>query len=238
VYDRLAEVLVAQTPVDLGRRLVLDLGAGTGAAGRSVRTAGGTPVATDVSWGMLRADPAGSAGRAVVGDARRLPLATGALGGVVAAFSLNHLDDPATAFREAARVCRPGSPVLAAAYAADDHHPVKEAVEQALTEVGWAAAPWYREVRVAAVPLLATTDGMLAAARAGGVDGEVRHVVVDLSHLSPADLVSWRLGMAQTAPFLAGLSPTVQTSVRRRALELLGDPPPLRRSIITFAGTV
>jgi SAM-dependent methyltransferase len=220
--------------VSLAGRRVLDVGAGTGAAARSIRAAGGHPVAVDVSLGMLRAN-ATSAGRAVVADARRLPVPTGAVDGVVAAFSFNHLPNPAAGFREAARVCRPGSPILAAAYAADDHHPVRAAAEQALVEAGWVVDPWYADLRTRAVPLLATADGMLAAAHTAGLAGRVAEVTVDLPDLTPADLVAWRLGMAQSAPFLATLTPAARARVHTRAQHLLGPTPPrLRRSTIVF----
>jgi SAM-dependent methyltransferase len=238
VYDRLAQVLVAASPVPLTGRRVLDVGAGTGAAARAIVIAGGRPVAVDLSLGMLRADPT-SAGRAVVGDARRLAVRTAAVDGLVAAFSFNHLHDPAAGFREARRVCGPGSPVLVAAYAADDHHPVKAAAEQALVEAGWTPEPWYDDLRVHALPRLATVDGMRAAARSGGLDGRTEQLVVPFPELSPADLVTWRLGMAPTAPFLAGLAPAARTDVRTRALDLLGPtPPPLHRTIVVFAGSV
>jgi SAM-dependent methyltransferase len=235
VYDRLAEVLVAASPVPLAGRRVLDIGAGTGAAARSILAAGGRPFAVDVAHGMLRAN-ATSAGRAVVADARRLPVRTGAVEGAVAAFSFNHLPDPAAGFREAARVCRAGSPILAAAYAADDHHPVKAAADQALVESGWVAEPWYADLRTNAVPLLATAGGMQAAAHVGGLrGGHADEVTVDLPGLTPADMVAWRLGMAQSAPFLATLAATVRARVEARAVALLGAaPPPLRRSIVVF----
>lgn len=234
VYDRLAEVLVAASPVPLAGRRVLDVGAGTGAAARSIRAAGGRPVAVDVSLGMLRAN-ATSAGRAVVADARRLPVPTGAVAGVVAAFSFNHLPDPAAGFREAARVCRPGSPILAAAYAADDHHPVKAAADQAMAEAGWVVDPWYTELRARAVPLLATADGMLTAARTAGLAPRAGEVTVDLPDLTPDDLVTWRLGMAQSAPFLATLAPDARIRIHARARHLLGPTPPrLQRSIVVL----
>jgi SAM-dependent methyltransferase len=237
VYDRLAQVLVAASPVPLAGRQVLDVGAGTGAAARAIVAAGGRPVAVDVSLGMLRANTT-TVGRAVVGDARRLAVRTGAVDGLVAAFSFNHLRDPATGFREARRVCRPGSPVLVAAYAADDHHPVKAAAEQAMVEAGWAPEPWYDDLRAHALPRLATVDGLRAAAGSGGLDGHAEGLVVAFPELSPGDLVAWRLGMAPTAPFLAGLAPAARARVRARALALLGaTPPPLQRSIVVFTGS-
>src|SRR5690606_25178536 len=80
VYDRLAEVLVAASPVPLVGRRILDVGAGTGAAARSIQAAGGHTVAVDMSPGMLRANVT-SAGRAVVADAQQLPVPSGVVDG-------------------------------------------------------------------------------------------------------------------------------------------------------------
>jgi ubiquinone/menaquinone biosynthesis C-methylase UbiE len=236
VYDRLARVLVGRSPVALAGRIVLDVGAGTGAACRSIRAAGATPLAVDISAGMLRADPAGR-GLAVVSDATRLAVATSSVDGLVAAFCFNHLDDPSQGFREAGRVCRPGSPVLVAAYASDDTHPAKDAVERALVEEGWVAEPWYETLRTAVVAQLATPAGMAGAAGAAGLVGGTDRLSVDLTDLGPDDLVTWRLGMASVAPFLARLDPAAQRRLRYRARHLLGDDPPaLRRSVVVFAG--
>lgn len=236
VYDHLAGLLVARSPVPLSGRVLLDVGAGTGAAGRHVDVAGGRTVAVDLSFGMLRANPAGP-GLAVVSQATQLAIAGGSVDGVVASFSFNHLPDPAAGLREADRVCRPGSPVLVSAYAADDHHPVKDAAEQALVEAGWAAEGWYDQLRRAAIPLLATPEGMADAAREAGLDGGAEQLQVEIPGLSADDLVTWRLGLAQAASFLADLDPATRQAVRRRARRLLGDhPPPLRRSIVVFAG--
>jgi ubiquinone/menaquinone biosynthesis C-methylase UbiE len=233
VYDRLAGVLVGRSPVPLAGRLVLDVGAGTGAAGRHLLAIGARPVAVDLSAGMLRANPAG-VGLAVVADAARLAVATGAVDGVVAAFSLNHLPRPVAGLREAVRVCRPGSPVLVAAYAADDHHPVKGAVELALVGAGWSPEPWYDQVRRSAMPQLATPEGMTAAARRAGLSGQAERLELSFPDLTPGDLVAWRMGMAQASTFLAGLDPAGRQAIRARALALLGTPPPLRRAIVVL----
>jgi hypothetical protein len=52
---------------------------------------------------------------------------------------------------------------------------------------------------------------------------------VRLPDLGPRDLVRWRLGMAQCAPFVATHD---ARRIEARALELLGDAPPLVRSVI------
>ena len=102
---------------------------------------------------------------AVAADALALPLRTDAFDVVVAAFSINHLVDPAAGLREASRVTRPDGAILASAYAHDDAHPAKQAVEEAARALGWAPPAWYEAIRAEAVPQLATAEGMEAAAR-------------------------------------------------------------------------
>jgi ubiquinone/menaquinone biosynthesis C-methylase UbiE len=234
IYNRLAEVLVGVVPVPLAGRTVLDVGAGTGAATRAVTRAGGRAVASDVAFGML---VAGRRERppAVQADAVRLPFATGGCGGVVAAFSLNHVPDPATALAECARACSSGSPLVASSYAADDGHPAKDAVTAALADHGYRPEPWSVALHRDVVPLLADPDRCRAVARRAGLEATVHALRVPFPELGPDDLVTWRLGMAQHAPFLAALTPDQRRSVRRRALALLGDPPPLVRSILVIS---
>jgi SAM-dependent methyltransferase len=213
---------------------VLDVGAGTGAASRAIRAAGGRPLGVDRAFGML---VKGRRGRppAVVGDALALPVGDGAVGGVVAAFSFNHLQAPEAGFAQAARVTIPGGPIVASIYAEDDDHPVKAAVDQAALEAGWELPAWYAEVREAAGQL-ARPGRLAAAAAAGGVLGEVRPLAVDFGSLPVRDLLAWRLGLAQVAPFVARLAPDRRAALERRAVELLGDPPPLVRRALVFTG--
>ena len=146
IYARLAELLVAASPVSLTERLVCDVGAGTGVASRAAAAAGAAVIATDIAPGMLTVDRSDRP-PAVVADATSLPFADAAFGGVVAAYCYNHLDDPAAGFREARRVTAAGGVVLASAYADDDAHPVKAATEQALREIGWTAPEFHLELR-------------------------------------------------------------------------------------------
>lgn len=237
VYDRMAEVVVERCPVDLSGGVVLDLGAGTGAASRVIGAAGGIPVAADPAVGMLEAGRTTGA-PPVAADAVALPFAAGVMRAVVAAFSLNHVPDAAAALREAARVTASGGAVVASAYAADDDHPAKTAVDQAAAELGWRPAPWYAAVRHESAPRLATVEAAAAVVRDAGVghDPSVEHLVVAVDGLTPDELLAWRMGLAQTAPFLAGLDPGRRRTFEARARELLGDdPPPLRRSIIVLS---
>lgn len=235
VYDRLAERLIAISPVPLNGRTILDVGAGTGAATRALRAVGARSVAVDLAAGMLRAigpvlPPS------IVADARSLPLRSGQLDGVVAAFSFNHVPDPERALAEATRVVRAGSPVLVSAYAADDHHPVKTAVDTAAMELGWTPAPWLTELRVSSIPILATIEGARAVAKTAGL-GQADVMAIDVAYpdLDVDDLVGWRCGMAQIAPFVARLEPAQRADLRERAKELLGSAPVLIRHMIVLS---
>lgn len=228
IYARLATALVAWSPVSLAGRLVLDVGAGTGVAGRAVRSAGGRVVAVDLAAGMVRAG--GVPG--VVGDAGRLPVRSGSVGAVVAAFCVNHLESPAAGLREAARVTRRGGAVLASSYGTEAGHPVRDAVDAALAEAGYTEPRWYRQMKAGPVAALSTGPGMAAAASEAGLDVEVAEIEVAFPELGAADLVAWRLGLAHTAPFVAALPGPARQALTARALELTGDPPVLRRRMV------
>ena len=238
VYQRLADLLVGASPVPLAGQLVVDVGAGTGAASRAISRAGGRPIALDLAAGMLAVDRA-TRPPAVVADARRLPLATGSCTAVVAAFSFNHVPDPARALVDAARVVGPGGVVLASAYATQDTHPVKAAVDRAATEAGWAPDPWIQDVKARSIPVLASVEGARAVCASAGLLADVRQVDVPFPELDPDDLVTWRLGMAQVAPFVATLPAPDRARLHDRALELLGPDPELlvRRMIVLTVTT-
>jgi len=236
VYDRLAEHLVAACPGEVGGRRVLDVGAGTGAASRAAIAAGAAHVvASDLAGGMLVHD-AGSRPPAVRGDARFLPFPEATFGAVVAAFCLNHLVEPAEGLAEAARVLAPGGGMVASAYADDDTHPVKASVEAACAAAGWVPGGWYEDLRRDAMPGLATVARAGSAARSAGLhESEVTHQQVPFPDLAPIDLVHWRLGMAQVAPFVAALRPQAREALLADALDRLGpSPPPLVRSMIVI----
>lgn len=238
IYDRLADEFVARCPTSLAGALVLDVGAGTGAATRAVQRVGASAVAVDVAFGMLEAGAYWSA-PPVAGDAVALPFADGAFDAVIAAFSLNHLADPVAALRETARVVRGGGAVLAAAYAADDTHPVKAAVETAAAARGWTAPDWYREMQRDAVPRLATVERAAgAAADAGLLGAAVEQVLVPFPDLDTPDLVAWRFGMPHLAPFVQHLSTRERAVLAADAAARLGDSPVLVRSVIFLTALV
>ncbi|HEX2698764.1 MAG TPA: methyltransferase domain-containing protein [Acidimicrobiales bacterium] len=235
IYDRLAEVLVAGSPVPLDGARVLDVGAGTGAATRAVIAAGARAVvAVDAAYGML-AHQAVERPPAAVGDLNALPFVDRAFDAAVAAFSLNHLAEPSVGLREMARVTRRGGPLLAASYGVDDAHPVKACVEAALAAHGWTPDPWYLTMRARATAALATVAHGRAAAAGAGLEASVEVIDVPVSGLDPRQLVAWRLGLAQHAPYVAGLPTAERRVLEADAVRRLGDrPPTLVRSVLVL----
>jgi SAM-dependent methyltransferase len=238
IYDMLAREQLASAHVPLAGAVVLDLGAGTGAASRAAADAGARSIiAVDLAAGMLMVDRRRRP-PAVIGDALELPFADAAFDVVVAAFSLNHVDDPVAALREASRVTRRGGWVLSSSYADDDTHPVKQVVDDVARRWGWEPAGWHHWLRSHAMPRLATADrAAAAAADAGLTDVVIEARSVTFAELGPAELVGWRLGMAQFAGFVSALDPESRSALEEQAIVALGsDPPTLRRSVLFLAG--
>jgi ubiquinone/menaquinone biosynthesis C-methylase UbiE len=232
IYGTLADLLVASSPIDLSGRRVLDLGSGTGAASRPAVAAGADVVAVDAALGMLQFERA-SRPPGVVGDALALPLRPASLDAVVAAFSLNHLDEPAAAVREVARVIRDEGVLLASVYANDDDHPVKRAAEQATAEWGWQPPEWYPRVKRSMAAWGTVTDATEAIEQGGLRAESVERREIAFPDLGPDALVGWRLGMAQFAGFVETLDDQQRRAVGVRCRELLGDnPDPLVRRVI------
>ncbi len=86
--------------------LVLDVAAGTGDFTRELARVGHRPVATDLSFGMLRAGR-GMPER-VQADAAHLPFATGSFDGITCGYALRNFTDLGATLAEMARVLRPG----------------------------------------------------------------------------------------------------------------------------------
>jgi SAM-dependent methyltransferase len=87
-------------------RLTVDVGCGEGRVSRDLRALGHRVLAVDLSLAMSRATATHPADPvpAVVADAARLPLATGAADCAVAFMSLHDIDHLAAAIREIARI--------------------------------------------------------------------------------------------------------------------------------------
>jgi SAM-dependent methyltransferase len=225
VYGPLADALLARAP-ELAGRLVLDVGAGTGAVSRRLVAAGANAVAVDASWPML-AHQASSRPPAVVGDISRLPLVDHAVDGAAAAMVLNHLADPVPALVELRRVVRRGGFIVASVFSTAHPPAAKSAIDGALATAGWEPPHWYRFFK-SVEGRLGSAANMRRAARSGGlehidvVEGPVATGVTD-----PRDIVRYRLSQPQRALFMAGLSePTRRRVVEEcvAAVAELGEP--------------
>ena len=139
VYAPLARALLAASGVPAAGLRVLDLGAGTGAAGRAALAAGAASVVSaDLAPGMLR--QCAAAAHPVLADAAALPFRDGCFDLVLAAFCLNHLGDGAAALGEARRV---GGRLAASFFAPGWAHPAKAAVAAVLRRFGYRPPAWY-----------------------------------------------------------------------------------------------
>jgi SAM-dependent methyltransferase len=231
VYARLAQSLVDAAPVSLDRARVLDLGAGTGVAGRAALAAGAAlVVAVDNAAGMLRR---GGSMRPVLADACALPFTPDSFDVVVAAFSLGHVTDPLRALRETRRV---GGALLVSAFEAGWTHPAKVAVDEALTAFGFRPPAWYVALKHDIEPLVDDPGNLGALARSAGYgDVSVRTVSVATGLETPAQLAGWRLGMAHVAPFVQALRPSERVAARRAAESALAGAPPLVVAMVVLA---
>lgn len=223
VYRPIAAALVATSPHRLGRRTVLDAGAGTGAASAALQRCGASVVAVDLSSAML-AWQASTRPPCAVADIRALPLAVRSVDDVVAAFVLNHLADPVAGLAEIARVTRRGGAILAAVFANDSRSGARDRIDAAARAAGWQAPGWYREMKAATAPILGTAAAMASAARAAGlanVHAEERPV--DVGVTEPAQLVRYRLGHPAFAGWLDAIGPGRAATVAARAESAVGE---------------
>ena len=129
----------------------------------------------------------------------------GAVDLVLAAFSLSHLPSIAAGLAEIRRV---GGSVAASSFARQWTHPAKTAADEALRAFGYVPPAWYASLKDEGEPQAADA-ALLAdlAAAAGFRDARSRTITVPTGLSTPAELASWRLGMAHVAPFVRALDP-------------------------------
>ena len=234
IYAQLANALVGCSPVPLSNARVLDLGAGTGVASRAAVANGASRVvALDYAAAMLPREEKEVA--PVVGDGCALPFGNRAFHLVMAAFSLSHFVDPLEALTEVRRV---SGAVLASTFVADWTHPAKDAVEKLLIAFGYQPPAWYQRLKQEGEVAVNTPAKLARLARAAGFDnGTVHTISVATGVDSPADLVGWRLGMAQVAPFVASLETADRAALQRAAEAAVADVPPLVVEMLALAAT-
>jgi SAM-dependent methyltransferase len=234
MYAQLARELVASAPVPLTGCRVLDLGAGTGVAARAALAAGARlVVAADLAVGMLRRG--GGALHPVAADAAALPFRDGSFDLVLAAFCLNHLGSVTVGLAESRRA---GRAIAASAFAPGWSHPAKAAVEEALRPFGYRPPAWYVRFKRETEPQ-AGDPALLAghAAAAGFSDVRLRMVAVPTGLSTPAQLASWRLGMAHVAPFLGSLDPPHRAAAQRAAERAVAGAEPLVVSMVVLTAS-
>lgn len=236
-YGPMADALLASAP-DVSDRVVLDLGAGTGAVSRRLVAAGARAVAVDASWSMLAHD-ASSRPPGVVGDIGHLPLRDDAVDGAAAAFVLNHVADPVAALVEMRRVVRPGGFVVASVFSVADRPPAKAAVDGALAAAGWEPPEWYRFLKSVDAQL-GSVATMRAAAEAAGLDHvDVVERRVATGVTDPRAIVRYRLSQPHLAGFVAGLDPaTRQRVIDECVAAVAATGEPLDPGVVLLAASV
>jgi ubiquinone/menaquinone biosynthesis C-methylase UbiE len=213
VYGPMAAALVGHSPIDLAGRLVLDVGAGTGAGSRALEMAGARPVAMDLAHSMLAHDRAHRP-PAVVGDLFAPPFRPGGLGGVMAPFVINHVDEPAAAFWALARCIEPGGVLLASTFAESDRPPLKDAIDGVVLRHGCVLPEEYVWVRERSAPLTGSAAAMAEVASAAGLDDiDVVERAVDTGVSAPAQLVAYRFALPHVTRFLASVDDETRAAI-------------------------
>jgi SAM-dependent methyltransferase len=218
-YLPLARHLVDRCPLPLRDALVLDAGAGTGAATTVLRERGAIVVAADLQRSMLDRLPATPAmpvmpAMPVVASLNQMPFRSGSFDVATAAFVLNHLADPAVGLAELRRVVRPGGCVLASSFSIR-RAAAKDTVDATAAAFGWEPPPWYLALQARAATVGTVTQLADAARQAGLVEVHVTNTQIDVGLDDPALFARYRLGMPQLAGFVRELEP----SRRRELLE-------------------
>lgn len=190
---------------------VLDVASGPGHLAAGAARRGAWPIAVERSAAMVRAFVAAQPGLPVVrADGTALPIADRSFDAAVAAFYLNHLDDPSAGVRELCRVTRVGGTVAVAAWRDPGSPHLNSFVADAVARAGGD--------RVLPAP-----DHPLPVSRAGlaGLFGDTGLLDVDTRP------VSGTLAVRDSTELLDGLA---RGTVRTAAL-LAGQPEAVRRRV-------
>ena len=218
LYDELARMIVEPLAGELAGHLVLDVGAGTGALSRALRTVGATPLALDVSAEML-ARARGAASLAVIGDMLALPFLDSAFDAALAGFAISHVEAPELALAEMRRVVAPGGLVVAAVFGASPPSAAKEAIEEVAAGFGFRRPEWYVTFKTVTEPRSNTPDLLRGCAEAAGLTQIAILDLVAAGLDAPQEIVECRLGMAHLAPFVESLPAPRRAAFLASAIE-------------------
>jgi SAM-dependent methyltransferase len=168
---------------------VLDVAAGRGAFGRAFADV----VAVDIAAGQLAGNPAAAR---VLADAARLPFRDDAFAVVGSAFGINHVEDPAGAVREMARV----APVVGVSTWLRPERPYapKRIVYTALERrIGTSRTPVGRALD-GLTDRVGSTEAVTRLLAAAGLAPHVEAVAVEIPWPGLDRYLDYRLGMPST----------------------------------------
>jgi ubiquinone/menaquinone biosynthesis C-methylase UbiE len=207
MYDTLASVAIADVASELQGRIVLDVGAGTGALCRALRVAGAIPFAVDTSPDML-GEVGDAAVLAIAGDMCALPFPDRRFDAAVSGFAISHIDMPADALAEMRRVVRARGRVIASVFGEADGRVSKDVIDDVARDFGFRPPDWYVRLKTRTEPRSNTPDLLRSCAESAGLDDiTVADVTVDSGLATPEAITAYRIGLAHLAPFVTSLSP-------------------------------
>jgi ubiquinone/menaquinone biosynthesis C-methylase UbiE len=231
----IARQLLDRLPL-AGARRVLDVGTGVGTLLPTLReqAPAATVVGTDRSPGMIGRAPA--AFPRVVGDAGRLPFATGSFDVAVLAFMLFHLPDPAAGLADVRRVLVPAGAVGVATWGPDYQVPATEVWHDELDRRG---APPDTPL-IGNHELLNTPDKLAGLLRDAGFDNVTAEPVTWEYGPTMEQFVEHHATLGHTARRLAGMTPAARAefldAVRERLAPLAPEDFVDRRGVVVAFG--
>jgi SAM-dependent methyltransferase len=236
LYDRLATLTIESVAYELAGSLVLDVGAGTGALCRALRTVGAIPVAVDMSRDMLGVI-GDAAALPIVANMGALPVCDGGFDDAVSGFAISHVDDPEHALAEMRRVVRPRGRVIAAVFGAAPAGASKDVIDEVALEYGYSPPSWYIALKTRTEPRSNTPALLSGCAESAGLeDIEITDVIVDSGLDRPESIAAYRTGLAHMAPFVASLPDSRRVEFINRAVGAVrerGQPVRLRLLVLS-----
>lgn len=239
LYDKLAWITIAGAASQIRGARVLDVGAGTGALCRALRTAGAIPTAVDTSMDMLGL-LGDAAAVSAVGDMCALPFSSGRFDAAVSGFAISHIDTPERALTEMRRVVRPRGQVIAAVFGAAPASASKDAVDEVARDFGFRPPEWYVGLKTRTEPRSNTPALLQGCAEAAGLEEiDVADMIVDSGLDSPEAIAAYRTGLAHVAPFVESLPAPRRTEFVDRAVAAVRERgQPLRPRILVLSSRV